>query len=132
VNMVRITWKVLLLLAVVARDAEADEWWGRDKAMHFGASVGISAGVYTLMVPVTANRDVRALAGGGTSLLIGAAKEGYDALGYGDPSWRDFAWDIAGTAVGIAVAYAVDCLLEEPRDKAADTATTRAPLMLSF
>jgi putative lipoprotein len=49
--------------------------------------------------------------GAGVSLGAGAGKEAWDATGHGDPSWGDFAWDVAGTATGLAVTWAIDLLL---------------------
>ncbi len=34
-------------------------------------------------------------------------KEALDAAGYGQPSWRDLTWDVAGTAVGLGLALVV-------------------------
>jgi hypothetical protein len=40
-----------------------------------------------------------------------ALKEGIDATGSGDPSWKDFTWDVIGAAVGLAVAWGVDAVV---------------------
>ena len=31
-----------------------------------------------------------------------------DATGSGDPSWKDFTWDVIGAAVGLAIAWGID------------------------
>jgi putative lipoprotein len=126
------TWLVLLLLCCWPRNARADEWWGRDKALHFTVSVGLSSASYALVAPLTEHREYRVMAAAGTSLAIGAGKEGYDALGNGDPSWRDFAWDVAGTAVGVLIAYAVDCIIVDPAHRTASPATATSPLVVAF
>jgi putative lipoprotein len=85
---------------------------GRDKALHFGASALISGtgyGVGTLLFE--RSRVEPALFGGGIALAVGAAKEGADALGLGDPSWKDFTWDVIGTVVGLAIALGIDVAL---------------------
>jgi len=113
-------------------NAQADEWWGRDKALHFTLSIGLSSGAYALSAPFTERREYRVITAAGASLAIGAAKEGYDAFGYGDPSWRDFAWDVAGTAVGVMIAYAVDSILADPPHRRTNTATATSPLVITF
>lgn len=109
------------LLAVVlihgsparASDPDPDPWLGRDKALHFGVSATLASGGYGLGRAFVFDRRLdAALVAGSFTLAIGAAKESYDALGHGDPSWRDFTWDAIGTAVGIGVGLGVDFLIE--------------------
>src|SRR5262245_21991436 len=85
---------------------------GRDKALHFGISAGLAAGGYAASTPFVDARWQRAALGSGFALCVGAGKELYDLSGHGDPSWKDFAWDVAGTAVGIAIALAVDVAVD--------------------
>jgi putative lipoprotein len=94
----------------VAAAAE-DPWLGRDKALHFGASLSIAAGGYALAVPFTDSPLVRAAVGGGLALAAGIGKEVWDANGPGDASWRDFTWDLAGTATGILIAATIDWIV---------------------
>lgn len=101
------------LLVMPARDARADTpdpdpWFGRDKALHFGASAVIAGGAYAVAATQFEARGPRLLVGGATAIVVGAAKEGADALGLGDPSWRDFTWDIVGAAAGLVVAWVID------------------------
>ena len=91
-----------------AKAADPDPWWGQDKALHFGFSAGLAAGGYGVSALVLNERWQRAVAGAGFSLTLGAGKELYDLSGHGDPSWRDFTWDVVGTAVGVGVALLVD------------------------
>jgi putative lipoprotein len=44
----------------------------------------------------------------GAAILVGAGKEGWDAMGHGDPSWKDFTWDVAGALVGVGLSLLVD------------------------
>lgn len=101
------------LAAVVPAHAEdPDPWIARDKAFHFDASLGIAATTYALASwKLTDSRGYALAIAGGTTLAIGAAKEGADALGLGTPSWRDFAWDAIGALAGLAIAWGVDMLL---------------------
>ena len=53
-------------------------------------------------------------------LTLGAGKELWDMTGRGDPSWRDFTWDVLGTAVGVALAVGVDALVSGSKDAPAE------------
>lgn len=93
---------------------DADPWISRDKAFHFDVSAGIAAAGYGVSAAWLVDARWKALAiGGGVALAAGAGKEIVDATGLfgGDPSWKDFAWDAIGTAVGLAIAWGVDLLL---------------------
>src|ERR1700690_194905 len=94
--------------------SDRDPWIARDKALHFDASAGIAAFTYAVSAGWIVDARWKALAaGGGVALAAGAGKELVDATGIfgGDPSWRDFAWDVAGTVAGLALAWGVDLLL---------------------
>lgn len=93
-----------------AARAQHDDWLGRDKALHYGASVGLGAGIYaasrfTVPSPVT-----RFALGTGAAFSVGVLKELWDASGRGTPSGRDLAWDAAGAFTGAALALLVDTL----------------------
>jgi putative lipoprotein len=94
-----------------AAASSTDPWFGPDKALHFGVSAGLAAGGYAALSPWLESRPERALAGAAFSLSLGAGKELWDLAGHGDPSWRDFTWDVLGTAAGIALAVSVDALV---------------------
>ncbi len=98
------------LLAANACASDADPWFGPDKALHFGVSVALASGGYAASSPWLEARNSRALVGGAFSLTLGAGKELWDLSGHGDPSWRDFTWDVLGTAVGVALAAGIDAL----------------------
>lgn len=99
-----------------AQAADPDPWLGPDKALHFGASAGIAGAGYALagLWPPSSEAQ-RLVVGGSAALAAGVAKELLDlAIGLGRPSWKDLAWDVAGTAFGLAVAWAVDRLIVQP------------------
>jgi len=112
-----------LVAALVSRPALAqdqDPWFGPDKALHFGVSLGLAAGGYAASSPWLESRGGRALAGSAFSLTLGAGKELWDLAGHGDPSWRDFTWDVLGTAAGIALAVGIDALVSRGSDTKAE------------
>jgi len=105
----------LLLTAGAAAAKDPDPWFGRDKALHFGVSAGLAAGGYAALSPWLDSRAERALGGAAFSLTLGASKELWDLAGHGDPSWRDFTWDVLGTALGVALAVGVDALVSHAK-----------------
>lgn len=108
---------VLWVVAAAARaQADPDPWFGQDKALHFAVSAGIASGSYGLAgLWRPSSEALRLVVGGSAALAAGAAKELWDlATGLGTPSWKDFTWDVAGTAVGLAVAWAVDRWIVQP------------------
>jgi putative lipoprotein len=109
----------LALGATAARATEPDPWWGVDKGLHFGISIGLGAGGYAASSLLLDERWQRAATGAGFSITLGAGKELYDLSGHGDASWRDFTWDLAGTAVGVGVAWLLDLALAPHRTVAA-------------
>jgi len=106
------------LFAAPARADDGDRWWGPDKALHFGVSAGLGAAGYAASSLLFDRRLERVAGGAAFSLTLGAGKELYDLSGAGDASWKDFTWDVAGTAVGVGVALLVDLALapEKSRD----------------
>jgi putative lipoprotein len=112
--MPRSAWLILavaLVTITVSHGASAeprDDWFGRDKALHFGISAGLAGAGYAAGTALWRERWKAFAAGGALAIGAGAAKEAVDATGAGDPSWRDFTWDVAGAAVGLGVAYLVD------------------------
>lgn len=113
---------MVLSLAFAAGTAAAEEpdpWFGPDKALHFGVSVALAGGGYGASALVLDRPWERAIAGGTFSLALGAGKELYDLSGHGDPSWRDFTWDVVGTAVGVGIALLVDAAVSSGSEKPA-------------
>jgi putative lipoprotein len=109
---------------------DPDPWFGPDKALHFGFSVGLASAGYGVSSLFLGRYAPRALAGAGFSLTLGAGKELYDLTGHGDPSWRDFTWDIAGTAVGVGLSLLVDALLAP--DHRGDVKTSGTQMAIRF
>lgn len=99
-----------------AAASDADPWFGQDKALHFGFSVALAASGYAVSSAWLDTRTERAIAGSTFSLTLGAGKELWDLSGHGDPSWRDFSWDVIGTAVGTGLALTADALLGPKHD----------------
>lgn len=93
------------------RADDPDPWFGRDKMLHFGASAVLAGGGYAAGTALFDARYEALLLGGGVALTAGATKELADMAGAGTPSWRDFAWDVVGTAVGLGLAWGVDLAL---------------------
>ncbi len=130
--MARFCFPIGLAVLLTAEPAFADDWWGRDKGLHFGLSAGLAAGGYGIATLAWEQPWKRALVGSGTALLAGVAKETCDAAGAGDPSGRDLAWDAAGAAVGVGLALGIDALTRRRRDRrhqAAVVTVTRSPRM---
>ena len=96
------------LLCASARAADPDPWFGRDKALHFAVSAAIAGAGYGVTTALARDRWKAFAVGAGAALAAGALKEGYDAAGHGDPSWKDMGWDVIGTAVGLAIAWGID------------------------
>jgi putative lipoprotein len=90
--------------------ADADPWFGRDKALHFSFSAAIAIGGYGVASVVTDNWRWRLLSGGASGLAAGVGKEALDASGSGDASWRDLTWDVIGSATGLGLAFLIDWL----------------------
>jgi putative lipoprotein len=103
---------VLVFLGVTVSSAYAradpDPWFGQDKALHFTVSAGIAGTGYGVTTAFAEDRWKAFAIGGGAALAAGALKEGYDASRHGDPSWKDFGWDVIGAAVGLVIAWGVD------------------------
>jgi putative lipoprotein len=112
-------------LAQAALASDTDPWWGRDKALHFGVSAGVSAGTYAVAATQYPARYPALLWGAGVALGLGVGKEVADAAGLGTASWRDLAWDVIGTATGLLIAWTVDLVVRgiTPRHPALGAST---------
>lgn len=97
-----------------ASSATPDPWFGPDKALHFGATFGLSVGGYAAGSLLSEEPRARLAIGGGLALGAGIAKELWDLSGRGDASWKDLTWDAIGTATGLLVSWVVDRYLLEP------------------
>ena len=107
----------VLLLAptpALAAPPDPDPWFGPDKALHFTLSSLIAGGGYGLTALADNHIATRVAFGAGLGITVGAAKELWDLSGHGDPSWKDFTWDVIGTAVGVGIAITIDLATRSP------------------
>jgi len=118
-------WTATCLISLAAVANDVDPWFGTDKALHFGASAVLAGGGYALGTGLSQDRWKAFALGGGLALTAGTLKEGIDAMGFGNPSWRDFTWDVAGTLVGLGIAYAVDSLVRSSPPAPAPVSASR-------
>lgn len=105
-----------LLIALTCSTAASaeDQLFGADKALHFSASAAIAGGAYAGAALLGQPVEARLATACGLSLFAGVAKELLDSQGFGSPSPLDLAWDVVGTAVGVAIAWAIDRLFFSP------------------
>jgi putative lipoprotein len=114
------TAAVLLGLALHgshANAADPDPWLAKDKALHFGVSAAIAGGSYVPAAALFEARGHALLVAGGVALAAGVGKEVLDFTGYGTPSWKDLTADVAGTIVGLALAWSIDLLVRGVSDE---------------
>lgn len=99
-----------VLLAALETNARADDdpWFAHDKFLHASVSGTLANLSYAGATQLFDARGTALLAAAGFTIFVGAAKETLDYTGLGDPSWKDFTWDVIGTATGLAVAYTMD------------------------
>jgi len=98
----------MVFFASKAHASDDDPFFGTDKALHFVVAGAIAGTGYGITTAATGDRWKAFAIGGGVAIGAGALKEGFDAAGYGDPSWKDFAWDVIGAAAGLGVAWVID------------------------
>ena len=101
-----------------AQQRDPDPWLGPDKALHCSLSAVIAGAGYTGAAFLTDDARLRLLAGGALALVAGTAKELADLGGLGTPSWKDFTWDVIGTAAGLLTAWLLDHFVVTPLLKA--------------
>jgi putative lipoprotein len=99
----------VLLVAGGARAEDA--WWAFDKGEHLIATTSIASVGTEVTRFWIASPWIRAAVGFGAAVVIGAGKELLDLTGLGDPSWKDFAWDLIGGAVGTVLSLGFEWLL---------------------
>ncbi|MCG5052797.1 MAG: hypothetical protein KA712_07535 [Myxococcales bacterium] len=87
---------------------ETDPWFARDKYLHGGVSAALALTGYGASALVWEEPRWRFLGGAGFALALGSAKELADLVGPGDASWKDFSWNVVGTASGLLVAWWLD------------------------
>jgi putative lipoprotein len=110
-----------------ADPGDPDPWFGKDKLLHFGATAAISAVGYGIGKETIGGYAGPAILGSSLALAAGVTKEVLDLAGYGDPSWRDLAWDVIGTAVGTGVCLSIDALVHRGSPSSSPPPVTVAP-----
>jgi putative lipoprotein len=118
------------LTSLAAQARAEDEWWGPDKALHFGAAGVLAGGGYAMGSLVVDGRWERVAIGASVGLGAGIAKEVYDELDYGGASYKDFVFDLAGVAVGVVAAVLIDSALDDDDPK--PITATGGGLLLQF
>ena len=99
-------------VATTGQAAESDDpWLGQDKVIHYSVSAGIAGAGYVAGALIFDNRAHALGIGAAAATLAGVGKELADLGGYGDPSWKDLAWDGLGMVTGLAVAWGIDLLI---------------------
>ena len=104
----------LLSSTAALAQQDPDPWFAPDKALHFSFSAGLAGVSYGGAALATEDRGVRLAVGAGVALTAGLVKELLDLSGLGHPSWKDLAWDFAGTAVGLVVSWLLDRFVFTP------------------
>lgn len=97
-----------LFFAAAPASADDDPWLSRDKGYHFAVSATIASGGYVAGAFLFDARGHALIFGASLTAAAGIGKEILDATGYGDPSWKDLAWDGIGMVTGLAVTWALD------------------------
>ena len=98
----------ILPIAAPCFAESADPWWGRDKAIHFSASLILAGDGYATAATLTRRESVRVGVGASVAFAAGASKEVYDRYSGGDASMRDLTWDVVGAATGSIVSWLID------------------------
>lgn len=108
-----------LLLLPASSLAARDPWFAKDKYLHLGASAAIATGGYALGAYLWGEPGPALATGAALALGAGVGKELLDLAGMGHPSWKDLAWDVAGTGAGLALAWSAHALLRSSADEPA-------------
>ena len=99
---------LILLTTSQTSAAQSDPWWGKDKAWHVSISVGLGAVGYAVLRGCDSSPTTSWIGATSTAVTVGAGKEMADAAGMGQPSWKDFTWDVVGSLIGATVAWGID------------------------
>ena len=88
-----------------------DAWITPDKGLHFSVGFGLAAGGYGAGMGIFGDHWTAAGLGLGAGIGVSAFKEGADAAGLGQASWRDFAWGVVGSVVAVGISLGVELAL---------------------
>lgn len=119
-----------LALALALPSPASAQLLRRDDRLHLGLSSLIAFGTYGIVALVDERESLRVGVGAAVALAAGIAKELWDLGGRGDPSWRDIAFDVVGTGVGLLAGWLLGLLVRHVRGPTEDPST--APLSLRF
>lgn len=92
-------------LSLAAAPARADEWLGKDKALHFAGSVAVGSAAFAGSawgMPEHEPWEWSAVSGSSV-LFVGISKESIDLAMGKEFSAKDLAWDAAGGVVSLAL-----------------------------
>jgi putative lipoprotein len=85
-----------------------DAWLGRDKLLHFTASMLIQSTAHTVFRARGADFYQASVGAGLVTATAGIGKELWDMQGHGDASLRDLTWDAIGGATGAVLMRQLD------------------------
>lgn len=122
---------LVIAIAVALPSPASAQLLRRDDRLHLGLSSLIAFGAYGVVALVDERDWVRVSVGGAVALAAGIAKELWDLSGRGDPSWRDFGFDVIGTGVGLLAGWLLGLLVRHVRGPD-EPEPTPAPLTLRF
>jgi uncharacterized protein YfiM (DUF2279 family) len=95
-------------LAPVPHHSARDPWFGRDKLLHFTASMLIQSTAHTVFRARGATFSQASVGAGLMTATAGIGKELWDMQGHGDASLRDLTWDAIGGASGAVMMRQLD------------------------
>ena len=95
-------------IAPVPRQSARDPWFGRDKLLHFTASMLIQSTAHTVFRSRGADFYQASVGAGLVTATAGIGKELWDMQGHGDASFRDLTWDAIGGASGAVLMRQLD------------------------
>lgn len=100
--------RTIIILALLCSQAQADDFqFRRDKQLHFGGSIALGA-----LANVVTDSPWEAFAG---CSAVGAFGEVLPKItGHGVSSYQDFAYDVAGCALGSYVGFKIKGLIVAP------------------
>ncbi len=86
---------------MIRDSALCDDWFARDKFLHFSACAAISGFTYLFSIERLSRGETEGAAYSVSfTALVGLGKELYDKKHKGRFSWKDLLWDGAGLMVG--------------------------------
>lgn len=123
----------LVVVAALALPSPASaQLLRRDDRLHLGLSTLIAFGTYGVVALFDEREPLRVGVGAAVALAAGIAKELWDLSGRGDPSWRDLAFDVVGTGIGLLAGWLLGLLIRHARGPSDPEPASSAPLMVRF